>query len=384
MPPQNPDCQSLRQEYEALKSLKQEFDLEYEKAILDKTSPQEAASALSRAKELKRELEKGMEALSAKLWPYEKILPREQIEKQYNFQIGVLTRLLSQVGLLKELEGGKKGIIGIDKKPHPFPTLKEIMKQMKENRDLLKTKTEQGFQKLLITPFGMKLDDLIEIYKQVILKHHKEGKLFATKKDPDDALEELVPLELDESQPLWTWEKYKNADINEELVYYPEQFTKNNHGGKTKAEILEQNPNRGIEAHLIEDLPNIPRQGKGKTKAKRKQLEAGQTPSKYLKTLQTAKTNTKSEYHGEEGMTPEAQIMDAIYTLEETNQVIDDFQGNGSISYQLAAYFKSSGFVPYAYWFRVDRRADLGGVDPGFPFDVFGVRPAVRVPKLKL
>ena len=51
-------------------------------------------------------------------------------------------------------------------------------------------------------------------------------------------------------------------------------------------------------------------------------------------------------------MTPEDQLMYAITHLEETNQVIDDYKGKGSISYQVGAFFPASGGVPNAYWSR--------------------------------
>ena len=71
--------------------------------------------------------------------------------------------------------------------------------------------------------------------------------------------------------------------------------------------------------------------------------------------------------------------MQAITTLEEKNQVIDDWRGKGSIAYNTGAYFPASGDVPYAYWNRGDRQADLGGSDPTNRNDDIGARSAVRV-----
>jgi len=78
----------------------------------------------------------------------------------------------------------------------------------------------------------------------------------------------------------------------------------------------------------IETLPNIPRAGKGKELKGRKQLEAGLSPRKYLETLRT-----DPQYKNESGMTPEDQITYAMLYLEQTNQVVDDWQGKGSLSY---------------------------------------------------
>jgi WD40 repeat protein len=53
-------CEQLKQEYNNLKSLKQEFDLEYEKAVETRNT--------ARAKELKIEIERKIAELKEKLW----------------------------------------------------------------------------------------------------------------------------------------------------------------------------------------------------------------------------------------------------------------------------------------------------------------------------
>jgi hypothetical protein len=78
-------------------------------------------------------------------------------------------------------------------------------------------------------------------------------------------------------------------------------------------------------------------------------------------------------------MTPEDQITYAITHLEQFNQVIDDYQGNGLASYQLAAYFPADGTVPCAFWYRDSRRAYLNREDPRYAALANGVRSAVRV-----
>ena len=73
-----------------------------------------------------------------------------------------------------------------------------------------------------------------------------------------------------------------------------------------------------------------------------------------------------------------------MYTLthlEETNQVINDYQGKGSLSYQVGGYFPASGDVPNAYWFRVNRQAVLRGSNPASRDSYSGVRAGVRVRK---
>lgn len=341
-------CEQIKQDYQDLKTLKQEFDLEYQKAV--------ETGDLARAKELRAELEQKRDALADKLWPFER-LPQKELKEQYASQREILER----TGILEQLSSGEMGIKGIDNEEYAFPSYQEITQRMRESEEALRPKTEQGFIRLQITPFGMKLDDLIEKYKQVILKHHKEGKLLATKENPFDPDEQL---ELDENNPVWLWGNYRNADVNDgEMVYYPKEFS-SNHQGKTKQEVLKEQG--GWNILLAENLPNIPRKNKGEKIKGRKQLEAGKTPYQYLETLKT-----DPNYQNETGMTPEDQITCAIIHLEQTDQVIDDYRdsGKGSGSYQLGAYFSADGFVPGFYW---DRRGvgwpTWAGTFPRIPF----------------
>ena len=339
-------CQQLKQDYRELEALAKEFDLEFQKAV--------KTGNLERAKELRAELEQKRNALWQKLWPFE-ALPQKEFQEQYESQ----KEIFIKTGILEQLSSGELGIKAIDNKEYAFPALQEVQKRMRERKEALKLKTEQGFNRLLIVPFGLKLADLIEKYKEVILKHHQEGRLLAAKDKPSDPDE---PLELNESRPVWVWNEYANADVSGSLVYFPKKFSEN-HQGKTKQEILKEQGGfpasrsfgAGWNILLLEDLPNIPRGGKGKKLKGRKQLEAGQSPEKYLKALQT-----NPQYKNESGLTPEEQIAYAILHLEQTNQVVDDYSGKGSVSYQLGAYFSGSDYIPNASWNRGSRQAYLG------------------------
>src|SRR3989339_2143516 len=137
------------------------------------------------------------------------------LREQYDSQVS----LLEQVGILKE-----GVILGIDGHEHPVPTLEQIAMRLFERREILKTKHDQGFTKLLLVPFGMSLDSLQEIFKQFLLKYKRDN--------PD--------FDLNTNEPLWTWPRYQGADIGDspDLVYEPQSFDKEGHGGKTKMEIL--------------------------------------------------------------------------------------------------------------------------------------------------
>ncbi len=339
-------------------------------AELEEVQKDNSLEGLQRQKDIKLQLldldqrrlqriarEKG-EALETDLT--EKLKLHEQYESQKD--------ILKDLGIVKKLRSGELGITAIDNKEYPLPKYEDILQRMESEKETIKTKEQQGFTKLLLVPFGMKLDDLIEKYKEVILKHHKQGKLFATKKNPAEPNEKL---ELDQNEPVWVWDQYKEADQKGELIYFPKEFSKNPQG-KTKKELIKEQGSWNV--ILIEDLPNIPRENQGKTIKGRAQLEANQTPNEYLETLQQDK-----QYKNEQGMTPEDQLTYAILHLEQTNQVIDDYQGNGSLSYQLGAYFPASGHVPRAYWRRVDRQAGLDRYVPGYRDGDCGARLGVRV-----
>ena len=70
---------------------------------------------------------------------------------------------------------------------------------------------------------------------------------------------------------------------------------------------------------------------------------------------------------------------EAAISLEETNQVINDWQGKGNISYDLGAFLFSSESVPWLSWDRDFHRADLWklGIKNSDPHT--GTRVGIRI-----
>lgn len=375
--PSPQECNQLRAELSALETLKAEFNAAYEEAVI--------TGDLAQVRVLKIELQQKIAELREKLNPLERLLfLREQYEQQ--------RAILENTGVLERLASGELGIKGIDGKEYPLPSYREIAERFREKKEFLKTKTEQGFTKLVLVPFGMKLEDLIEKYKQTLVRHFEEGRLYFTKKDQNDAHEVLVLItadKFDSSQPVYMWDGYKEADVSGKLVYFPKEFSPDPqiHQGKTKHEILEQTQ-QAWQVVLLEDMPNIPKAGEAKAHAGRTQIdskgssiadfiEAGRTvptPKEYLKALQG-----DPQYQHEDGGTEEDELLYMLTYLEEHNQVINDWQGNGKIAYKLGSYFTASGDVSFACWNRDSRqtRVRRRGVDSRG--DGCGVRPAVRV-----
>ncbi|HCB19521.1 TPA: hypothetical protein DEP34_04035, partial [Candidatus Uhrbacteria bacterium] len=290
------------------------------------------------------------------------------LKEQYTFQVSLLER----VGILKE-----GAITGIDGHEYPVPTLEQIASRLFERRETLKTKHDQGFTKLLLVPFGMSLDSLQETIKQFLLKYKKSHSFF----------------DLDTRMPLFTWEKYQGADMGDspDLVYYPQSFTREGHGGKTKMEILkEQAQGRwtpafagvagekgegtpGWTVHLLQPsdpsnphspgFSSIPREGQGTPQGDlvpRPPLETGKSPIEYLSILQKAQGDKDSSYHGETGMTPEDWIMAFMIHLSETGKPLDNWQNNKeSISCLAGVFFPLSIPTSNACWGRFERQACL-------------------------
>ncbi|MDE1970204.1 MAG: hypothetical protein KGI50_01335 [Patescibacteria group bacterium] len=293
-----------------------------------------------------------------------------QLKAQYELQSTILFRTAIVSQLL-----GKEGLgfVGIDGKEYPVPSYEEVKAMVDRQEDILTKKAEQGFVKLLLVPFGMRLGVLIEKYKQALLTHLREGALFATKKSSDEPNE---PIELDGAKPVWVWDGFVDADANNLLLYYPHQFSAKEHGGKTKLQLLAEG--KAWNVLLVEYLPNIPRAGKGLVVGERHQLEAGKSPRDYLTAL-----SADSWYAHERGTSIEDQLLYAMTHLEETNQIMNDWEGNGSSAYQLGTYMVDGDSVPVVSYGRGYMRAGIVRLSVDFHGSIYGARTEVDLATLQ-
>src|SRR3989338_9658634 len=118
-------CEQIRQEYEDLKTLKREFDLEHKKATGD----------LAKSKELKAELEQKIEALQNKVWPFE-ALSLEKVKEQYEKAVSGYR----EFGWLKALASGQEGIIDETGQEYPIPSFGEITKGLLADKEFFAEK----------------------------------------------------------------------------------------------------------------------------------------------------------------------------------------------------------------------------------------------------
>ena len=286
--------------------------------------------------------------------PFETLL--ESLKNDWDYNI----KAMAGAGILETFtESDTRGVRGVDGKEYPVPETEEIQRKLEEKREMIEKKLEQGFTELLLVPFGMPLSKLTLRLKQCILRKHEEGTLIST---------DGTTLELDVTNPLHKYEEW-----TEDKIYYDIQsFNKNNHQGKTKAEILSV-PNSAWQILLVEPNLDIPAQDKGQTIGRRKQLEANLSAEDYLNLIQN-----DPQYQNETSYSPEAILIQMLQKLQNDNVVINDYQGSGKITRCFNSMF-ASGNVPSACWNRGSLQASLHSVSTGDRRPDLGSRSSVRV-----
>ncbi|MFC1756835.1 hypothetical protein ACFLZC_01590 [Patescibacteria group bacterium] len=364
------ECEQVQQEYQELKTLKTEFDLEYQKAV--------ETGDLNRAKELKQELEQKRDILSSKLWIFES-LPQKELREQYQSQMD----LYKERGFLETLSSGQEGIKDEKDNEYPIPDINEVMVKLK-SKELFKEKIETMENPfILITPFALSLETMKDSYGQQIEEHFVEERIEGDRRIPDKDKTKLFGLDQEPLELRTDKQNIYFSDSLKTLSYFPEWKEEGNSvktiGGMTKKEAITQRG--GWKISIIENISLAPEAGQGKTiekeikikgktkKVKRKQVEGG---------LNTAKQYELLKQQNEEGLTPEDWLSLALLHLKEKNTVLDDDRKTNYYC-RLPGAVTSDVRVPVAFWGRDARRAGLDRGVPGYSDSDFGVRGAVRV-----
>ncbi len=287
-------------------------------------------------------------------------------------------RALTQTRILTLLPGSKKmGMVGIDGKEYPAPTMEQVKNLFNRNQELVDRKIHQGFTELHMTPLAMAGSILMDRAKAVIGEHAAAGKIFRTKKSsnaPD------IPVSVNKKEQIWIWERVRNALDTPAVVYFPQIHLQTAHQGYNKAVVIHDTRYcavPGWSVGLIEPMPVLPQPGEGKVIGGRKQLECYHTPRDYLQTLNSP------AYQGETGWTLEDFLTCFITRLETTNQVSHDrFDSNALwlVGMYLPDLKKTPNIVPVGYWSRdVGRKLYLSAHRTGNHFKIIGARSMVRL-----
>ena len=268
------------------------------------------------------------------------------LEKDYTRIISVLdrTRILDLLS-----RGNTLGVIGLDGKEYPAPTPEQLQEIFSHNQELVDRKIRQGFTQLQVTPMAMSISQFIDRVKTAIRKQAAAGKIIQTKQKPSDT---DIPVRVNTAEPIWIWDRVRQALDTPNLVYFPQVYTDCNHNGLTKEEVIQKTSLcavPGWSVGLIEPIPIMPQSGQGKVIGGRKQLEEYCTPREYLQIL------SGLTYQGATGWTPEDFLTHFITQLETTNQVSHDRYDSNAM-WLLGAYLPNSmptpHIVPVGYWAR--------------------------------
>jgi len=271
------------------------------------------------------------------------------LSEQYEDQVN----LLKDAGILDKDDA----MTGIDGQKYPIPTLEQIAEHLcsPEQKEILRTKHDQGFTKLLLVPFGMSLTTLISLFKLFLLDYQHDHPDFS----------------LDDNEPLWTREEVtQGIDMGDhpELVYFPKSYIEEEHQGKTKAQILKDQTQDFDAVHgwrmlLLQSsdpgdpakgIAPIPRENKREIRGKempRPDLKADTISDEYLSSLVEAKDDPTSPYYYESGMTPEDWFVAFMTHLRETGQPLDNHRnGKDSIAHLTGSFFPRLVYAPSACW----------------------------------
>lgn len=265
-------------------------------------------------------------------------------------QIDRSVAVLNKTGIVILLpQSGSLGVIGIDGREYPVPSREQLQEVFAGNKELVERKARQGFTRLLLTPIALYVSHLIERLDRAIRHHAAQGKINQTKAGTSEA---DAPLRVNESEPIWIWDRIRLAMDTPRFLYFPQNYTYRDHQGITKEEVIGDSgicAVPGWSIGLIEPLPIMPRQGQGRVLDGRKELEEYSTPREYLQILDTA------AYQGESGWTVEDFFIHFLFQLETTNQVSHD-RHDGNALWLLGAYLPdllpNAKLVPVGYWDR--------------------------------
>jgi hypothetical protein len=281
---------------------------------------------------------------------------------------------LDRTGILTFLQKSESiGVIGIDGKEHPMPTQEQVVELFDDNRELVGRKVPQGFDRLELIPMAMPTSLLIDRLRTALLKHATEGRVYQTRHSPSDP---STPVRVNTEKTVWIWDTLRQALDTDELVYFPQEDS-SNHRGQTKLEVVNNGhicAVPGWSVGLVESLPIMPQQGRGKTLGGRRQLETGSSPRDYLRTLQT------QAYQGETGKTVEDFITRFLSHLNTTNEVSNDRYDNNAL-WCLGQYVKVeyADTVPTGWWHRDFGRARLDMHRSGNRLGSWGGSSTVRL-----
>ena len=195
-------------------------------------------------------------------------------------------------------------------------------------------------------------------------------------------------MDLDVNNPVYVYDQFQD----DKLKYYPKALDPDNHQGITKDQLIAQT--QGFNIIFTEkdqflpqnnDPQNLPRNG-------RKRIENNKTSIEYLSLINPSTGSGQGQdpqYQGESYLIIEDWLTQFITNLEQTNQVLNDWDDNNA-TWLPGNYLPptlqerqqnpgSLGELPLGGWNRDGREAMVGWDYPDRRASRWGVRSSVRV-----
>ena len=317
-----------------------------------------------------------------------------KLKEQYDSQVEVAWKS----GLFGEVSDAH-GLPVIERgdKKYPMPNWREVQKALRkpENLEIIKEKSAQGFTKMLIVPFGYDLKTMAEKFNDKVMELDRAGLNPDGSSNPDKGIfgaggEKVEFNREDADYPVYVWEGW---DENQ-MVYYPKQYDKDNHGGLSKKDAIKING--AWQICFVEDMAVIPLEADEKKDVigGRKRIDRkgscikSQTGTPQIQQFHAAmqdkeKMANPAKYRHEKGQTNEQCLwMQLTSLLEKEIPVLMDYE-NGEFrgTYLTESYNIASHGVPVVYWSQNFRQFGLYGDNPGYQVGDYGVRPSVNIIK---
>jgi len=387
------DCKKLWEELNQLKELRGEFARVYAEELI-KRDFSECRQFFYQM----RDILKGPDSEIGKLREMKDApeLKHLKLKEQYESQVEVAWKS----GLFGDrVEAVKSDVPVIERggKKYSMPNWQEVQKTLRklENLEIIKEKSAQGFTKMLIVPFGYDLKTMAGKFKDKVRELDRAGLNPDGSSNPNKGIfgsgGEKVEFNRSEADyPVAIWEVF---DENQ-LVYYPKQYDKDNHGGLSKEDAIKING--AWQICFVEDMPVIPLEADEKKDVigGRKRIDRkgscikGQTEIPELQQFHAAmqdkeKMENLTKYNHEKGQTPEQYLwMQLTSLLENEKPVLMDYEnGVWTGTYLTENYNIVLRSVLFAGWAQHIRRIYLDWYDPDDQDDDCGVRPSVNIKK---
>jgi hypothetical protein len=350
-------CRKFNQEYDRAQHVLDRFN-----SHLDEAAKQGNVSVLE---SLQVEFEESYREVNERM--YEMLDALFHLREVYAEQ----QRLYKDIGILKELPTGELYIEDGQGRKWEMLSLESVQERLLEKWPKVQRKAEQGFTRLAIVPFALPIREYANALNRLLVQRKNNGGVYEQTGDPSHQQEEnrlpirehVSPLDPEDKSPLRVFKGWSKED---EVFYYPQLYGHENHGGKTKEQLLESRQTKGAwsvvlfqeDPYLVMTTPREPLGG-------RSPLPLERSPEHYLDLLRQAQADPSRPYAHEQFSTLEEYLILVMTHLHKTGELLDCVRDPGdrnslrSSTLNLGTYHPDEKSVPYIKWDASDRQVSI-------------------------